>query len=191
MLESNNSVELYLATFYFFFHVSHHIHSVFSLTAAQNLFLLASIITISLSAEPHFCPAGCHEGPCPRCEKSRLVRCLCGRGSTRVECQNLEGIGDFVCDKPCNKMKSCGRHRCNTRCCMVSLSLSLSLSLKKGEKYVAEWGICPLPSHRMLITSVPWCAVRDCGVGSTTAWSSAIEDTANNAGSIVSHVIVT
>ena len=123
--------------------MSHHIHSVFSLTAAQNLFLLASIITISLSAEPHFCPAGCHEGPCPRCEKSRLVRCRCGRGSTRVECQNLEGIGDFVCDKPCNKMKSCGRHRCNTRCCMVSLSLSLSLSLKKGEKYVAEWGISP------------------------------------------------
>ncbi|CAI8001593.1 Transcriptional repressor NF-X1 [Geodia barretti] len=76
------------------------------------------VLPCSTKAEPHFCPAGCHEGPCPRCEKSRLVRCRCGRGSTRVECQNLEGIGDFVCDKPCNKMKSCGRHRCNTRCCM-------------------------------------------------------------------------
>ena len=77
-------------------------------------------------AEPHFCPAPCHEGPCPPCEKSRLVWCRCGRGNTRVDCQNLETAGQFVCDKPCNKMKSCGRHRCNNRCCVVSLFIIVS-----------------------------------------------------------------
>ena len=74
----------------------------------------------SFTAETHFCPNPCHEGPCPTCEKSRTVRCRCGKGNIRVECQDMERMGEYVCLKPCNKMKSCGRHRCNARCCVVS-----------------------------------------------------------------------
>lgn len=36
----------------------------------------------------------------------------------------------FMCDKRCNKKRSCGRHKCNEVCCVVSLRVaSLSCSL--------------------------------------------------------------
>ena len=34
----------------------------------------------------------------------------------------MEGMGEYVCEKPCNKMKSCGRHRCTGRCCVVRIT---------------------------------------------------------------------
>ena len=72
-------------------------------------------------AEPHYCPVPCHEGPCPPCEKSRVVWCRCGKGNVRVDCSERGRMGVYVCEKPCNKMKSCGRHRCTSRCCVVRL----------------------------------------------------------------------
>ena len=80
-------------------------------------------VCIPPSGEPHFCPAPCHEGPCPPCEKSRRVHCRCGKSSVIVECGEVEEMGEFVCQRQCNKMKTCGRHRCTNRCCMVSCDI--------------------------------------------------------------------
>ena len=36
-----------------------------------------------------------------------------------VPCVEVEVKGDLQCRNVCNKKKNCGRHRCNTRCCVV------------------------------------------------------------------------
>ena len=42
--------------------------------------------------------------------------------STSVPCVEVVAgkWEEFHCEHMCNKKRSCGRHRCNTRCCVVS-----------------------------------------------------------------------
>ena len=87
----------------------------------QGWLLFASLPSL-IPDNPHHCPAPCHEGECPPCDKSTSVRCQCGRASVRVACVEVEGMGGYQCQHVCNKKKSCGRHRCNVRCCTVRTS---------------------------------------------------------------------
>ncbi len=51
---------------------------------------------------------------------------------------------EFRCERVCNKKKSCGRHRCNTRCCVVSehlitLILVLHSIIQNRSVFLFEW----------------------------------------------------
>ena len=73
----------------------------------------------------HTCESVCHLGECPPCTKSTLVSCRCGRSSVEKPCADRDKDGEFLCTHVCNKKKSCSRHRCNVRCCKVSVSLQM------------------------------------------------------------------
>ena len=86
---------------------------------------LQSECTISLFLildDPHLCSSLCHLGECSSCDKTTTVKCVCGTSSTSVPCvEVVDGKWEeFRCGRVCNKKKNCGRHRCNTRCCVVS-----------------------------------------------------------------------
>ena len=84
--------------------------------------------------DPHLCPSLCHLGECPPCDKTSTIHCLCGWSTTSVSCvEVVGGIGaEFRCGRVCNKKKSCGRHRCNTRCCVVRVHMSCLLCFVTG-----------------------------------------------------------
>ena len=76
-------------------------------------------IPLTSPDDAHHCPAPCHEGECPPCDRSTNVQCQCGRASVRVVCVEVERMANYQCQHVCNKKKSCGRHRCHVRCCTV------------------------------------------------------------------------
>ncbi|CDW55305.1 NF X1 type zinc finger protein NFXL1 [Trichuris trichiura] len=65
-----------------------------------------------LSCAYHRCCERCHQGPCPPCRQLRLKRCRCGLKEKEVQCES-----EFLCLSKCRKMRACGRHVCNRRCC--------------------------------------------------------------------------
>ncbi|XP_046686079.1 LOW QUALITY PROTEIN: protein shuttle craft-like, partial [Homalodisca vitripennis] len=82
---------------------------------------------------PHQCKALCHEGPCPPCDQSTLVRCRCGYMDQEIPCTELYYKGDDArCQKKCTKKRTCGKHKCNQMCCIDVDHL------------------CPLPCNHML-----------------------------------------
>ncbi|XP_025197835.1 protein shuttle craft-like isoform X2 [Melanaphis sacchari] len=64
---------------------------------------------------PHLCEQKCHEGPCVRCERKTKYVCKCGSRSKEIKCNSV--TSELTCKKKCNKMMSCGKHRCMTVCC--------------------------------------------------------------------------
>ncbi|XP_063709907.1 protein shuttle craft [Culicoides brevitarsis] len=77
------------------------------------------VLKCGTQANPHFCTSKCHVGECPPCKKSTKVRCRCGHMDQEVKCKTLvNGTDDVTCSKRCTKLKSCGRHKCNTDCCI-------------------------------------------------------------------------
>ncbi|XP_026813694.1 protein shuttle craft-like isoform X1 [Rhopalosiphum maidis] len=64
---------------------------------------------------PHLCEQKCHEGPCVRCELKTKYVCKCGSRSKEIKCNSV--TSELTCKKKCNKMMSCGKHRCMTMCC--------------------------------------------------------------------------
>ncbi|KAH3756139.1 NF-X1-type zinc finger protein [Pelomyxa schiedti] len=62
----------------------------------------------------HNCLACCHTGPCPPCTTEVHVYCRC-KSTTALRPCTSKNIP--VCNKPCEVMKSCGRHLCRTVCC--------------------------------------------------------------------------
>lgn len=141
------------------------------------------------SDEPHYCPLECHLGDCPPCKKTRTVQCQCGRASTRVECVDVEGRGEYRCQHVCNKKKSCGRHRCNARCCTMTVR-------REGERG-SQWrevGIdtfCHFLLCRKKPTSVIVYAGSGCSVATISVKSGAILGTVSSAGNTVSCVTFT
>jgi len=70
-------------------------------------------------SDPHTCLAECHNGPCPPCPKSTVVRCRCGHMDKEIPCTEMTGHPDDVrCEKKCQKKRSCGRHKCGKVCCI-------------------------------------------------------------------------
>lgn len=78
----------------------------------------------------HGCSAGvCHPGPCPPCPVTLHHRCFCGGKEVAVRCSQLaksqtaaptpstdDSRHGISCGEACNKLLSCGRHRCTAVC---------------------------------------------------------------------------
>lgn len=76
-------------------------------------------LTCGPPSNPHSCVSKCHTGDCSPCNKSTKVKCRCGHMDQEIKCKNLTSRADDArCKKRCTKMKSCGRHKCNTDCCI-------------------------------------------------------------------------
>ncbi|KAJ4959761.1 hypothetical protein NE237_019671 [Protea cynaroides] len=76
-----------------------------------------------LSCGIHSCKDLCHAGDCPPCLVQINEKCRCGSSSRTVECyRTVDDKDKFVCNKPCERKKNCGRHRCRERCCFLSSS---------------------------------------------------------------------
>ena len=87
---------------------------------------------VYLSKDIHTCKKTCHEGACKECSLTSTIRCRCGHRMIDVSCRDLvealdvaTGEVSMACDRKCTKKKDCGKHKCNTKCCMVWLILGL------------------------------------------------------------------
>ncbi|KAI9298017.1 hypothetical protein K502DRAFT_322978 [Neoconidiobolus thromboides FSU 785] len=79
----------------------------------------------------HKCKSNCHEGECPSCSTEIKAYCGCGNIFEMKLCS--EDQTDIVCDKPCNQLKHCLKHRCNRICCDAS---------RKGSEDIEGLHIC-------------------------------------------------
>ncbi|KAF4373507.1 hypothetical protein F8388_025201 [Cannabis sativa] len=77
-----------------------------------------------LPCKKHSCEEVCHAGDCPPCLVKVSQKCRCTSTSRIVECYKTTSDENFSCDRTCGRKKSCGRHRCNERCCPLSNSSS-------------------------------------------------------------------
>lgn len=78
------------------------------------LFLLLSTFYFSqpLDCGLHRCSRRCHVGGCGDCQQVVDKRCQCGATTKSTICGQA-----LVCDKRCNRMRFCSRHRCHRKCC--------------------------------------------------------------------------
>lgn len=65
-----------------------------------------------LTCETHTCEARCHVGDCTLCDQVIQQQCVCGRESLPRPCAAPE----WHCTQPCNKVLTCGHHRCDKVC---------------------------------------------------------------------------
>ncbi|XP_043229933.1 NF-X1-type zinc finger protein NFXL1-like [Amphibalanus amphitrite] len=65
-----------------------------------------------LACGVHRCAQRCHTGACGRCLQLRVKRCRCGRKEKELVCDK-----EFTCDIKCKRLKDCGKHTCNRKCC--------------------------------------------------------------------------
>ncbi|KAI0305265.1 hypothetical protein B0F90DRAFT_1809057 [Multifurca ochricompacta] len=84
----------------------------------------------SLSCRNHICKSTCHDGECPPCPVSDLVRCWCGKERKKLACGEGEAkecnilsadgeeswIGKFDCGNVCERPFDCGTHKCSKTC---------------------------------------------------------------------------
>ncbi|KAK6492160.1 mRNAional repressor NF-X1-like isoform X1 [Huso huso] len=68
----------------------------------------------------HLCENLCHEKECGPCSLTSTIKCRCGFKTKELPCVVIQNEADlmFMCDKRCNKKRSCGRHKCNELCCV-------------------------------------------------------------------------
>ncbi|KAH7097552.1 hypothetical protein BKA62DRAFT_643194 [Auriculariales sp. MPI-PUGE-AT-0066] len=66
----------------------------------------------------HACPLPCHPGPCPPCITTVTKPCFCNRTNISFRCAHLSTVPapPMSCGSPCNKMLTCGKHRCVNEC---------------------------------------------------------------------------
>ncbi|NWZ84495.1 NFX1 protein, partial [Poecile atricapillus] len=98
----------------------------------------------------HTCESLCHEGDCRPCSHTSNIYCRCG---FKKKVSNFGGLCSFfliaaitfMCDKRCNKKRSCGRHKCNEVCCVDT---EHKCSLVCGRKLNCGLHRCEEPCHR-------------------------------------------
>ncbi|XP_069769726.1 transcriptional repressor NF-X1 isoform X2 [Narcine bancroftii] len=94
----------------------------------------------------HTCSNLCHEGECGSCAGTSTVNCRCGLRKKDVPCASITKEEKlFLCDKRCNKKRSCGRHKCNEMCCVDTEHKCLLLC---GRKLNCGQHKCEEPCHR-------------------------------------------
>ncbi|NXK69785.1 NFX1 protein, partial [Sylvietta virens] len=98
----------------------------------------------------HTCESLCHEGDCRPCSHTSNIYCRCG--FKKKVSVILGGFFfffiaaiTFMCDKRCNKKRSCGRHKCNEVCCVDT---EHKCSLVCGRKLNCGLHRCEEPCHR-------------------------------------------
>eukprot|EP01112_Ceratiomyxa_fruticulosa_P018914 TRINITY_DN6118_c0_g2_i2.p1 TRINITY_DN6118_c0_g2~~TRINITY_DN6118_c0_g2_i2.p1 ORF type:complete len:854 (+),score=113.33 TRINITY_DN6118_c0_g2_i2:117-2678(+) len=111
-----------------------------------------------LSCGLHECSRRCHNGECEVCLQIAVKRCRCGKAKKEIICSN-----SFTCEIRCQKMRNCGRHNCNKKCCVGACPPCEEVCNKKlpcGNhhcKSVCHQGMClPCP-----ITVDIFCACRE------------------------------
>ncbi|KAI3648912.1 hypothetical protein MP228_006766 [Amoeboaphelidium protococcarum] len=78
---------------------------------------------------PHKCTSLCHAGPCDPCDAMAppsVCGCYCGKTRLQLKCRDLImdqqalGAGQLLdqksCGQQCDKMLSCGKHKCQKSC---------------------------------------------------------------------------
>ncbi|XP_026478578.1 NF-X1-type zinc finger protein NFXL1-like [Ctenocephalides felis] len=60
----------------------------------------------------HYCNQRCHRGDCSTCLVVIEKLCRCGSNSKELPCQK-----EHLCNTKCRKMRDCGNHVCNRKCC--------------------------------------------------------------------------
>ncbi|NXM66067.1 NFX1 protein, partial [Serilophus lunatus] len=95
----------------------------------------------------HTCESLCHEGDCRPCSHTSNIYCRCGfKKKVSVYSLTMETAAiTFMCDKRCNKKRSCGRHKCNEVCCVDT---EHKCSLVCGRKLNCGFHRCEEPCHR-------------------------------------------
>ncbi|XP_041327142.1 transcriptional repressor NF-X1 isoform X2 [Pyrgilauda ruficollis] len=95
----------------------------------------------------HTCESLCHEGDCRPCSHTSNIFCRCGFKKKEIPCALLRNKAaiTFMCDKRCNKKRSCGRHKCNEVCCVDT---EHKCSLVCGRKLNCGIHRCEEPCHR-------------------------------------------
>lgn len=111
-----------------------------------------------LGCEKHLCSRGCHWGECGECPLQGKRTCPCGKRA-------YEGIACDVplplCGATCDKMLSCGFHRCPERChrgpCIETCRVVVTKSCRCGSLRKE------VPCHQDLACERKCQRVRDCG----------------------------
>ncbi|NXL81306.1 NFX1 protein, partial [Leptocoma aspasia] len=98
----------------------------------------------------HTCESLCHEGDCRPCSHTSNIYCRCGFKKKVSTFWGpllffLIAAITFMCDKRCNKKRSCGRHKCNEVCCVDT---EHKCSLVCGRKLNCGLHRCEEPCHR-------------------------------------------
>ncbi|NXS62171.1 NFX1 protein, partial [Brachypteracias leptosomus] len=101
----------------------------------------------------HTCESLCHEGDCRPCSHTSNIYCRCGfKKKVNIKVMTvfyfvlfLIAAITFMCDKRCNKKRSCGRHKCNEVCCVDT---EHKCSLVCGRKLNCGLHRCEEPCHR-------------------------------------------
>ncbi|NXC84276.1 NFX1 protein, partial [Cercotrichas coryphoeus] len=97
----------------------------------------------------HTCESLCHEGDCKPCSHTSNIYCRCGFKKKVSDLGELSffliAAITFMCDKRCNKKRSCGRHKCNEVCCVDT---EHKCSLVCGRKLNCGLHRCEEPCHR-------------------------------------------
>ena len=86
------------------------VHTIFQVSFATkkvNYFLLQI-----LECGKHQCHQKCHGGSCGMCLELVTRKCKCGAYEKEVLCSK-----EFACTTRCGRLKSCGVHACNKKCC--------------------------------------------------------------------------
>ncbi|KAK9870469.1 hypothetical protein WA026_008028 [Henosepilachna vigintioctopunctata] len=90
-------------------------------------------LTCGPTSAPHICKSLCHDGDCPPCDLTTVLKCRCGFMDKEMSCQQLTTKADDArCERKCTKKRLCGKHKCNQRCC------------------IQIDHVCPLPCNHLL-----------------------------------------
>lgn len=72
-----------------------------------------------LNCGEHTCAKACHSGTCSPCDMVLSIKCYCATEETQERCDSKSSRRrnkGFSCDKICDKILDCGKHRCAQRC---------------------------------------------------------------------------
>ncbi|XP_060590156.1 transcriptional repressor NF-X1-like isoform X2 [Ruditapes philippinarum] len=101
------------------------------------------------AGSPHRCERTCHEGPCGPCNGTTLLSCQCLFMDKEFKCSEIAKMTEkdhkFLCDKRCNRKKSCGRHKCGQPCCIRE---EHPCDLVCGRKLPCGLHKCTEPCHK-------------------------------------------
>jgi transcriptional repressor NF-X1 len=64
-----------------------------------------------LDCNNHICLEKCHDHQCSPCSVYNTLDCYCGKETLKIKCGEIQ-----VCENPCNKILSCGKHFCDRKC---------------------------------------------------------------------------
>ncbi|KAL1517103.1 hypothetical protein ABEB36_000911 [Hypothenemus hampei] len=65
-----------------------------------------------LDCQLHNCNSRCHKDKCGLCLEVVEKSCRCGQHSKEIQC-----CKQYLCETKCKKIKDCGKHPCNRKCC--------------------------------------------------------------------------